>query len=84
MLKNQKPRSKLITWLMGFKLFWRVYFWWGIRQARKRRLENEARMAAKPKMTNDEFWEMKRLEHEAEKEADGERTMGREVPPENS
>ena len=42
---------------METKLFWRLYFWWGIRQARKRRLAREAKMAKQPPMTNDEYWE---------------------------
>ena len=40
------------------KVFWRVWFWWGIRQARNRRLAREAEMAKRPPMTNDEYWEM--------------------------
>ena len=43
---------------MGTKLFWRLYFWWGIRQARKRRLAREAEQAKRPAMDNDEYWEM--------------------------
>jgi len=42
---------------MGTKLFWRLYFWWGIRQARKRRIAREAELAKRPLMTNDEYWE---------------------------
>jgi hypothetical protein len=72
MLKNQKQRGKFVTWLMGTKLFWRVYFWWGIRQARKRRLENEARMAAMPKLTHDEYWEKVAAEREAQRQAEKE------------
>lgn len=40
------------------KVFWRVWFWWGIRQAGKRRLAREAEMAKRPTMTGDEYWEM--------------------------
>ena len=43
--------------IMGTKLFWRLYFWWSIRQARKRRLAREAELAKRPLMTNDEYWE---------------------------
>ena len=43
---------------MDTKLFWRLYFWWGIRQAGKRRLAREAEMSKRPPMTNDEYWEM--------------------------
>jgi len=42
---------------MSTKLFWRLYFWWGIRQARKRRLAWEAEIAKRPAMDNDEYWE---------------------------
>ena len=42
---------------MQTKLFWRLYFWWGIRQARKRRLAREAEIAKRLLMTNDEYWE---------------------------
>lgn len=41
---------------MNTKLFWRLYFWWGIRQARKRRIEQEAKIAKRPLITNDEYW----------------------------
>lgn len=47
----------LIEKIMDTKLFWRIYFWWGIRQARKRRIENEKRIAALSKMTDEEYWE---------------------------
>lgn len=40
------------------KVFWRVWFWWGIRQAGKRRLAREAEMAKRTPMTGDEYWEM--------------------------
>lgn len=40
------------------KVFWRVWFWWGIRQAGKRRIAREAEMAKRPPMTTDEYWEM--------------------------
>lgn len=48
----------MIEWLKGTKLFWKIWFWWGIRQAMKRRKIKEAENAKRPKMTNDEFWEM--------------------------
>ena len=52
LVKRLKARA------MDTKLFWRLYFWWGIRQARKRRLAREAEMAKRPSMTSDEYWEM--------------------------
>lgn len=45
--------------IMNTKLFWRIYFWWGIRQARLRRLKNEKRLATLPRMTTEEYWESK-------------------------
>jgi hypothetical protein len=45
-------------WLMDTKLFWRLYFWWGIRQARKRREAWEAEVAKRPAMDNDDYWDM--------------------------
>lgn len=51
-------KKRIKEYIMETKLFWRLYFWWGIRQARKRRLGREAEMAKRPPMTNDEYWEM--------------------------
>ena len=42
------------------KVFWRLYFWWGIRQAKQRRLAKEARIAAMPKLTGEEWWEQQK------------------------
>lgn len=42
--------------LMDTTLFWRLYFWWGIRQARKRRIAREAEIAQRPQMDTDEYW----------------------------
>jgi len=50
--------NKLKAYVMDTKLFWRLYFWWGIRQARKRRIAWEEEMAKRPRMTNDEYWDM--------------------------
>lgn len=72
--------NKLLDWAKGYKLFWRLHFWWGIRQARKRRLANEARMAARPKLTNDEFWEQKHLEAEAKRQREKEAKDGSITP----
>lgn len=41
------------------KLFWHIYFWWGIRQARMRRIDREKYYKVQPKITNDEYWENK-------------------------
>lgn len=51
-------KKRIKEYIMETKLFWRLYFWWGIRQARERRLAREAEMAKRPPMTNDEYWEM--------------------------
>jgi len=54
---NKKPNNKFLTYIMTedpwAKIFWRVWFWWGIRQARKRRLENESRIAEMRKIENE-------------------------------
>jgi len=44
--------------IMDTKLFWRLYFWWGIRQARKRRIAWEEEVAKRPAMDNDDYWDM--------------------------
>ena len=54
LVKHLKARA------MDTKLFWRLYFWWGIRQARKRRIANEARIAAMPKLSGEEWWEQQK------------------------
>ena len=38
-------------------IFWKLWFWYGIRQAMKRRKRKEAEDAKRPMMTNDEYWE---------------------------
>ena len=46
--------------MMGTKLFWKLYFWWGIRQARKRRLAWEAHQKSMPQLDTEQYWEMVR------------------------
>ena len=46
--------------LMESKLFWKLWFYFGIRKARKRRIAAENRMASMPKVTLEEYWENKR------------------------
>jgi len=38
-------------------IFWKLWFWWGIRQAMKERKQKEAEEAKREPMTNDEYWE---------------------------
>jgi len=45
-------------WFMGTKLFWKLYFWWGIRQAMKERKRKEAENAKREPMSNDDYWDM--------------------------
>ena len=45
-------------WLQSTKLFWKLYFWWGIRQARKRREAWEEELKKRPAMDNDDYWDM--------------------------
>ena len=44
-------------WLMDTKLFWRLYFWWEIRQARKRRLAREAKQKTMLQLDTEQYWE---------------------------
>jgi hypothetical protein len=50
--------KKIREYIMDTKLFWRLWFWWGIRQARKRREAQEAEVAKRPAMDNDDYWDM--------------------------
>ena len=52
-------QNKIIAKLQGTKLFWRLWLWWGIREARKRRIANEKWLAAQPELTLEEYWEQK-------------------------
>ena len=47
----------IIASVMDTKIFWRLYFWWGIRKAKQRRLTIEKRLSELPKISNDEYWE---------------------------
>ena len=38
-------------------IFWKLWFWYGIRKATKERKLQEAEDAKRPIMTNDEYWE---------------------------
>jgi len=58
--------NKTLDWCKTKRVFWKVYFWWGIREARKRRLATEARHAALPKMTHDEYWEHEHMKNKGE------------------
>jgi thiamine kinase-like enzyme len=48
---------RIREWIIATKLFWRIWLWWGIKEARKRRIENEKRLAAMPKLSLEEYWE---------------------------
>ena len=50
--------NKIRGYIMDTKLFWNLYFWWGIRQAHKRRIAREAELANRPAMNNDDYWDM--------------------------
>ena len=52
MLKQIRER------VMDTKLFWRLYFWWEIRQARKRRIAREAKQKSMPQLDTEQYWEM--------------------------
>lgn len=38
-------------------VFWKLWLWYGIRQATKERKIREAEAAKRPIITNDEYWE---------------------------
>jgi len=42
---KKAPKNKFLYYIMTEdpwgKIFWRFYFWWEIRKAKKRRLQNE-------------------------------------------
>ena len=44
-------------YIMDTKLFWRIYFWWGIRQARKRRIAWEEKQKNMPQLDTEQYWE---------------------------
>jgi len=56
-MNKNPPKNKLLYYIMTedpwAKIFWRIWFWWGIRQARKRKLENEERIAEMRKSENE-------------------------------
>jgi len=39
-------------------IFWKLWFWWGIRQAMKERKLKEAEDAKREPMSNDDYWDM--------------------------
>ena len=39
-------------------IFWKLWFWWGIRQAMKERKRKEAEDAKREPMSNDDYWDM--------------------------
>ena len=49
--------SRFKYYIMDTKLFWRLYFWWGIRQARKRRIAREAKQKNMPQLDTEQYWE---------------------------
>ena len=56
--KENKLLKQLKQKAMKTKLFWRLYFWWGIRQARKRRLAWEAKQKSMPQLDTEQYWDM--------------------------
>lgn len=55
-------KKKILNFIMHSDttgpLFWKIWFWYGIRKAMKERKLKEAEDAKRPIMTNDEYWEM--------------------------
>ena len=54
-------KKKVLEYAMSTKLFWQLWLWHGIREARKRRIANEKWLAAQPKLTLEEYWEQKKI-----------------------
>jgi len=38
-------------------IFWKIWFWWGIRQARKRRIAWEEKQKTMPQLDTEQYWE---------------------------
>ena len=57
-MKNNKFMKYIMTEDPWAKVFWRVWFWWGIRQARKRRLAREEKQKTMPQLDTEQYWEM--------------------------
>lgn len=56
-------KQVIVCGIMDTKIFWRLYFWWGIRQAKKRRLSREKyylENSDKYRISLDEFWDNNR------------------------
>ena len=51
-------KKRIREYVMDTKLFWRLYFWWEIRKARKRRIERETRQKTMPQLDTEQYWEM--------------------------
>lgn len=49
--------SRFKYYIMDTKLFWRLWFWWGIRQARKRRIAREEKQKNMPQLDTEQYWE---------------------------
>lgn len=49
--------SRFKYYIMDTKLFWRLWFWWGIRQARKRRIAWEEKQKNMPQLDTEQYWE---------------------------
>lgn len=54
----QKLTSRFKERIMDTKLFWRLYFWWEIRQARKRRIAREEKQKTMPQLDTEQYWDM--------------------------
>jgi len=55
-------KKKILDYIMHSDLtgpiFWKLWFRYGIRQAMKERKLKEAEDAKRPRLTNDEYWDM--------------------------
>ena len=55
---KQKLRDFIMHSDIVGPIFWKLWLWYGIRQATKERKIREAEAAKRSPMTNDEYWEM--------------------------
>ena len=58
MIPDFKREGKRL--IMDTKLFWKLWFYFGIIKARKRRIASEKKLANAPKVTLEEYWENKK------------------------
>ena len=51
-------KKRIREYIMDTTLFWRLYFCWEIRKARKRRIAREEKQKSMPQLDTEQYWEM--------------------------